>query len=411
LIAVAALVTAALVTVAAPAGRWSFPESLAPLAPAGGDGPGAAEAVPPPTPEPVVRRIELKRGDSFVGALSREGINHALGNTIAAVLKRNGANLRRLRPRDTIEVRFDPDGEPVEVRWEPSPWRGYAAVATDSTWEVQRLETTPDIRVAPVVGEVTRSLFQAVEAAGATPRVAIDFVNIFESEFDFAVDTRTGDRFRMLVERRYAGDSFVDHGRVLAAQYQNGGRLHTGIGFEHAGRFAYYDLDGHSLRKTFLRAPLEYTRISSGFTRTRVHPILGGIRPHLAVDYAAPVGTPVRAVADGTVLRAGWAGGNGIMVVLRHRSGYETMYLHLSRLGAGVRAGVRVRQRQVIGYVGATGLATGPHLCYRVKHDGQFVNPLNEKFLPGEPIPASARQRFQEHARTLLEQLERDAFF
>lgn len=405
----------ALVTLASLADRWR------PLVPEPGlpdreeivsGAPEPALALePPPTPGIRTRRVALKGGDSFVSALAREGIQSSVGYTIATALEQTGANLRRLRTRDTIEVTFGPEDEPVEVRWEPSPWLGYVAVSTDGSWEVQRRETTPDIRVEPLVGEVTRSLFHAVDEAGGAPAVTLGFVNIFESEFDFAADTRSGDRFRMLVERRYGGETFVDHGRILVAQYQSGDRLLTGVGFEHDGRFGYYDLDGQSLRKTFLRAPLEYTRISSGFSRARPHPILGGLRPHLAIDYAAPVGTPVRAVADGTVLQAGWAGGNGILVVLRHRSGYETMYLHLSRLGAGIRRGVRVRQRQVIGHVGATGLATGPHLCYRVKRHGEFVNPLNEKFLPGEPIPAAARARFQEQARALVQRLEREAFF
>src|SRR5439155_578691 len=158
---------------------------------------------------------------------------------------------------------------------------------------------------------------------------------------------------------------------------------------ERPGRDAFYDLDGRSLKKSFLKSPLEFTRITSGFTYARPHPILGGVRPHLAIDYAAPVGTPVRAVADGVVTAAGWDGGNGVSVTIRHRSGYATMYNHLSKIDAGVRRGVRVRQRQVIGYVGATGLATGPHLDYRVSKHGQFVNPLSERFIPGEPIGAA----------------------
>jgi murein DD-endopeptidase MepM/ murein hydrolase activator NlpD len=187
----------------------------------------------------------------------------------------------------------------------------------------------------------------------------------------------------------------------------------TGVGFERAGdtRLAFYDLQGRSLRKSFLKSPLEFTRITSGFTWARPHPILGGVRPHLAIDYGAPTGTPVRAVADGRVGAAGWAGGNGISVTLKHRSGYETMYNHLSRLAAGVRPGGRVTQRQVIGYVGATGLATGPHLDYRVAKNGHFVNPLGEKFIPGEPIAAADRGAFSAHARELVHRLEETAPF
>jgi murein DD-endopeptidase MepM/ murein hydrolase activator NlpD len=213
------------------------------------------------------------------------------------------------------------------------------------------------------------------------------------------------------VEKRYAGDQFVDYGRLLVAQYVSDGRVLTGVGVERGSRYAYFDADGRSLKKSFLKSPLEFTRITSGFTYARPHPILGGTRPHLAIDYGAPVGTPVRAVADATVAKAGWAGGNGISITLRHRSGYETMYNHLSRLGAGVRPGIRVSQRQVIGYVGSTGLSTGPHLDYRVAKNGQFVNPLSEKFIPGEPIAGAERAEFLQHARGVVRRLETSAPF
>ena len=208
------------------------------------------------------------------------------------------------------------------------------------------------------------------------------------------------DRFRVLVEKRYAGGRFVDYGRILVAQYASEGRTLTGVGWESKRRFAYYDPEGRSLRKSFLKSPLEFTRITSGFTYARPHPVLGGVRPHLAIDYAAPVGTPVRAVADGHVLRAGWNGGNGIQVHLRHRAGYETQYNHLSGLAPGIATGARVGQRQLIGFVGATGVATGAHLDYRIAKSGVFVNPLGERFVPGEPIAPGERAAFLAHART-----------
>jgi murein DD-endopeptidase MepM/ murein hydrolase activator NlpD len=160
-----------------------------------------------------------------------------------------------------------------------------------------------------------------------------------------------------------------------------------------------------------LKSPLEFTRITSGFTYARPHPILGGVRPHLAIDYAAPVGTPVRAVADGVVVRAGWNGGNGIQVHIRHRSGYETQYNHLSRIPSDIHPGTRVHQKQIIGNVGATGLATGPHLDYRIVHNGTYVNPLSEKFIPGEPIPPAVRPDFVRQSRELVARLEAAAPF
>ena len=333
--------------------------------------------------------ITLRPGDTLLTALARLGFGRRASNEVADALRASGANLRRLRARDALEVTWTLDGEPVAVRWEPSPWLGFAAVATDAGWEVRRADTRPDVRVEAVHGEVSRSLFEAVEALGESPQLVVE-----------------------LVEKRYAGDTFVDYGQILVAQYLSDARVLTGVAFEGSGRrVAYYDPDGRSLKKSFLKSPLEFTRITSGFTWARPHPILGGVRPHLAVDYGAPVGTPVRAVADGTVLGAGWNGGNGIQVHLRHRSGYETQYNHLSRIPTDIRAGARVHQKQIIGNVGATGLATGPHLDYRIVHNGTYVNPLSEKFIPGEPIPAATRADFTRHSRELVARLETAAPF
>src|SRR6266850_2678804 len=388
--------------------------SLAPFFPAAS--PSATVVAEPPAPSKPSTRVStvsVRRGDTLVRALERQGMRRDTSAGIAAALAASGANLRKLSPRHTLEVTWTLDGRPIALRYEPSPWLGYAVIPADDGWEVRRAETRPDVRVDVVHGEVARSLFEAVEEAGGAAQLAIDLAGIFESDFDFTADTRAGDRFRLLVEKRFANETFVDYGRILVAQYVSDGRVLTGIGFERApdGRHAFYDAEGRSLRKSFLKSPLEFTRITSGFTWARPHPILGGVRPHLAVDYGAPTGTPVRAVADGRIGAAGWAGGNGISVTLQHRSGYATMYNHLSRLGPGIRPGGRVAQRQVIGYVGATGLATGAHLDYRVAKHGHFVNPLGEKFLPGEPVAADERGAFTAHARDLVHRLEAAAPF
>jgi murein DD-endopeptidase MepM/ murein hydrolase activator NlpD len=385
-----------------------MPDRFVPLArpdSTAGEG-GSATSEPAGATTVKVQTVTLRRGDNLVRALARRGVEQSVGTSIAAALIDGGANLRRIKPQDTLEISWNLRGEPIALRYEPSPWLGFAAVATEAGWEVRRDEIRPDVRVEAVSGEVARSLFQAVEAAGESPPLVLDFVEIFSSDFDFTADTRSGDRFRMLVEKRYAGETFVDYGRVLAAQYMSDGATLTGVAYDAAGRPAYYDMSGQSLQKSFLRSPLEFTRITSGFTYARPHPILGGVRPHLAIDYAAPAGTPVRAVADGRVLAAGWNRGNGISVTLRHRAGYVTMYNHLSRVAANVRRGTRVAQRQVIGFVGATGLATGPHLDYRVARHGRFVNPLAEKFVPGEPIPGAERARFLARVRELVHRLE-----
>jgi murein DD-endopeptidase MepM/ murein hydrolase activator NlpD len=380
-----------------------------PVATAPAPEPAATE---PPAPNVRTEPVTLRRGDTLVGALDRLGLDRRASIGIAEALQAEGADLRRMRPSDGLEVTWTLDGEPIGLRWEPSPWLGFAVVAADGGWEARRAETRPDVRVVAIGGELKRSLFEAVETLGESPQLVIELAEIFSSDFDFTADSRSGDRFRLLVEKRYAGEQFVDYGQVRVAQYLSDGRILTGVGFEPAGgRTAYYDLEGRSLRKTFLKSPLAFTRITSGFTYARPHPILGGVRPHLAVDYAAPVGTPVQAVAGGTVLLAGWNGGNGIQVHLRHHAGYETLYNHLSRLGPGVRRGARVDQRQVIGYVGSTGLSTGPHLDYRVKKNGRFVNPLSEKFVPGQPLDGAEHRRYLTEARALVRRLEESSQF
>jgi len=394
---------AALLLAAATLGVLTLPEpvriAVSPSAP-------PAPAVEP-APTVRTRTVTLRRGDTLLTALGRIGFDRRASSEVAEALRASGADLRKLRPDDALEITWTLEGEPLAVRWEPSPWLGFAAVATDAGWEVRRADTRPDVRVEAVRGEVRRSLFEAVESLGESPQLVMELAEIFSSDFDFTADTRAGDRFRLLVEKRYAGEQFVDYGQILVAQYLSDGRMLTGVAFEGVdGRVAYYDPGGRSLKKSFLKSPLEFTRITSGFTYARPHPILGGVRPHLAVDYGAPVGTPVRAVADGTVMVAGWNGGNGIQVHLRHHAGYETQYNHLSRLGSGLRPGSRVSQRQVIGYVGSTGLSTGPHLDYRVAKNGRFVNPLGEKFIPGQPLDGAEHRRFVKDARELVRQLE-----
>src|SRR6267378_2138750 len=369
-----------------------------------------AEALSVPTYPITVRSVEMRRGDSLAQALARGGLPSRSALLLATQFGKNGADLRRIRAGATIEITWNSRNEPIEIRYEASPWLSFAARPVNGGWRVGRAETVPEMRVEVVSGVVQRSLFDAVERTGESARLVLELVDMFSSDFDFTADTRAGDRFRLLVEKRYAGDAFVDYGRILVAQYASGGKTLTGVGFElKSSRFAHYDLAGRSLRKSFLKSPLEFTRITSGFTYARPHPILGGVRPHLAIDYAAPVGTPVRAVADGVIVHAGWNGGNGIQVHLRHRSGYETQYNHLSRITEGLGPGVRVRQKQIIGNVGATGLATGPHLDYRVVKNGTYVNPLGERFIPGEPIPAAAKPEFQRHTRELLTRLEATA--
>jgi murein DD-endopeptidase MepM/ murein hydrolase activator NlpD len=369
----------------------------------------AAPVAAPDPPARVSETAQVRPRETLLTLLRRLGLDGRSSHALVLRLKEAGLKPREIRARDLVELKRDAAGAIVALSYAPSAWQRFEGNVVDGEWRTQRVDVQPEVRVEVREGRIERSLWDAVESGAVDAQTILDLVAIFESDFDFASDTQPGDRFRLLVESHYADGEFVEVERILAARYEAGEERLIGVGFEVGGRLNFYGPEGESLKKTFLRSPLQFTRISSGFTHRRPHPVLGGVRPHLAIDYAAPTGTPVWAVADGTVEFAGRKGGNGIQVLLRHRSGYKTYYNHLSRVARGIRSGVRVQQKAVIGYVGSTGLSTGPHLDYRVSINGRFVNPLSEKFLPGDPVPAARRAEFVAHARQLIAQLDATA--
>lgn len=262
------------------------------------------------------------------------------------------------------------------------------------------------------IDRTTPSLFAAMDAAGESIDLPIALAEIFGGEIDFNVDLQPGDAFRVVVEKQYRRDArgratLAGYGPIQAAEFDNAGRRFRAFRYDTGEGPGYFDDQGVSLRRFFLRTPLKFDPIvTSGFSRSRLHPILREYRPHLGVDYRAPVGAPVVAVADGSVVEAGMAGGAGRLVHLRHANGYESEYLHLSSIA--VRAGAHVRQGELIGRVGESGLATGPHLDYRIKKNGAFVNPLTalRQLPPADPIPATLVAAFhgvRDRARRILE--------
>ena len=259
-------------------------------------------------------------------------------------------------------------------------------------------ETTVEA-IAATVDAAHGSLIAALQGVGENVQLGIALAKIFEGDIDFASDIQPGDRFEIVFEKILREGTYGGYGEILGAVVENDGRRLTAIRFEGSdGTAGYYDEKGRSLTRRFLRAPLDIAaRITSGFTKRRMHPVHGTYRPHLAIDYGAPYGTKVVSVAEGTVISAGWAGGGGKQVRIRHAAGYESYYLHLSAFGPGIRAGARVKQGQMIGRVGATGTATGPHLDYRLKKNGTWINPLAEarRMPSGEAIPGFRRAAFE----------------
>ncbi len=225
-------------------------------------------------------------------------------------------------------------------------------------------------------------------------RLALDLSDIYSWDIDFFTDIRNGDSVKIIVEELWAGEVFRGYGNILASEFINDGKLYSAYRFEHDGYSDYYDSDGKSLRKTLLKSPLRFSYISSRFSNRRFHPVLRTYRPHLGVDYAAPYGTPVSASGSGKVIFAAYKGQNGKMVRIRHSGGYETYYGHLSKIPKKIRKGVKVSQGDIIGYVGSTGLSTGPHLDYRVKRNGKFINPLKMKLPRNKSIPGSKMAEF-----------------
>ncbi len=251
--------------------------------------------------------------------------------------------------------------------------------------------------LAAVSGDLSTNLVSAVLDTGEGIGFAIALANVFGSEINFVSETRVGDRFEALVEKRSVDGKFLEYGRILSARYINEGKPYEAYLFRNTqGNPTYYNSKGESLNRAILKSPLSFLRVTSKYTMRRKHPITGVVRPHQGIDYGAPSGTPIMAVGSGVVTLAAWNGGYGKQVIIKHSNGLESMYAHMSRYGKGIRKGVRVRQGQTIGYVGSTGLSTGPHLDFRIKQHGKFVNP-NKLVVPRDPgVSRKNMAEFQE---------------
>ncbi len=258
-----------------------------------------------------------------------------------------------------------------------------------------------------VSGIIRSSLFEAVTESGEKAEMALALSDIFAWDIDFIRDIRQGDSFQVLVEKRFRKGEPAGYGRILAARFTNQGQNYNAFLFQDGDRSpSYYDTEGNSVRKAFLKAPLSFTRISSGFSRKRFHPITKTWKAHPAIDYAAPSGTPIKSVGDGTIIRIGHTKYNGNFVKIRHNSSYETLYLHMKGFGRGMKNGKKVVQGQVIGYVGSTGLATGPHLCFRMYKNGTPVNPYRVKSPAADPVSSKRLADFQATIAPYLATLE-----
>ena len=328
---------------------------------------------------------------------------HELGQTAKKVFP-----LTRLRVGNSYVLNIEGD-RLLSMEYEVDQNEKLAIACTDNGFDVSLEPIVYDVQTSFVAGTITSNLFNAVEAAGETAGFGITLADIFAWDVDFVRDIREGDSFRAIVEKRYRDGKPAGYGRIQAAEFINQGHRYTAFLFRKKDeREAYYDADGKSMRKAFLKAPLHFSRISSGYSMSRLHPILKKRRPHQGIDYAAPTGTPIMTVADGTIVARSRTGAAGNYLKIRHRNGYETVYNHMSRYAKGMNKGKKVTQGQVIGYVGSTGYATGPHLDFRMKRNGNYLNPLTVKSPSGAPVPGEELQAFKAKIAPLVAALEKN---
>jgi murein DD-endopeptidase MepM/ murein hydrolase activator NlpD len=356
--------------------------------------------------------LVIGRGQTFYEALAGQQVGH---EDIMALVKacKSFRNLKSVRAGEVFRIEIKEDGGLESLGFDLDEESFVTWVRAGDTYE--RIDGTYPVerRLKAICGTIENSLYASLQKLDAPLALAPKMNDILGWDLDFNRDLRKGDTFRILYEEVYKENELVRTGTVLGVEINNRGKKRQAVLFTSSdGRTHYYDAEGRNLQKQLMRAPLEYSRVSSGYSPRRFHPVLKRWMPHLGVDYAAPLGTPIKAGGDGVVVACSSKKGNGRYIQIRHTNAeYETFYLHLSRYAKGIRKGSKVSQGQIIGFVGATGYATGPHLDYRVKRNGKFVNPRKLKLPAADPVGKELLDSFQSQARvclSILENLELD---
>jgi murein DD-endopeptidase MepM/ murein hydrolase activator NlpD len=303
-----------------------------------------------------------------------------------------------------MELKFDENNQLVALNYHFSTLNIVSAERTDNGFAVQQIIKPVESRIVSYTGTIDNSLYIDGRKAGMQVQQIMDMADIFAWDIDFGREIQPGTAFNAIFDVPFADGKAAGTGKLLAARITIGQDEHTAFWHKAGGANAYFNKDGNSLRKAFNRNPVDYVRITSGFTKARLHPVLQTIRAHKGVDYGAPIGTPVHATGDGKITMRGWSGGYGNMITIQHGQTYSTVYGHLSKFGA-YQAGANVKQGDVIGYVGMTGLATGPHLHYEFRIKGQHVDPLGVKFTEAIPIVAKEKPAFMKQVMAMTERM------
>ena len=351
---------------------------------------------------------KIRSGDNLAVIFARVGLGAEVLHELIHSHKKSKI-LKNIHPDQTLEFGLDSEGSLVEFIYNPSRTEQFKATAKNEPEKGFSIEVSEKIiekHLAYKEAKIDQSLFLAAQAVGLSDNTTMELANIFGWDVDFALDIRSGDHFSVLYEEHYLDGEKVGYGNILAAQFSNKGRDLTAIRYEDdKGNADYYTPEGLSMRKEFLRSPIDFARISSSFNLRRMHPVLHKIRAHRGVDYAASRGTPIKATGDGKIIYAGRKGGYGNAVIIQHGQRYSTLYAHMRKFGRGVRSGRRVKQGQIIGYVGSSGLATGPHLHYEFRVNGVHKNPVTVKLPHAKPLAKKYRSDFERSTKEILSQL------
>lgn len=376
--------------------------------------PTSDHATPPPKPvdlqpskpqSPAWQTLTVASGDNLSSLLQPLGVG---ANQIYQLIHSDERlnRLTKIRVGDDLKVKVDPESTLMAIRYHPSKAETLEATFSDGAWQTRLSQRQYQKQVRYAQATISDSLFLAGAAAGISDNLTMKLANLFAWDIDFVLDIRKNDRFRVLYEELYLDGEKVGEGDVLMAEFWNRDRHLTVFRYQNrAGDIKYLDPDGNSVRKAFIRTPVAFSRISSRFSRSRKHPILGRTRAHQGVDYAAPTGTPIKATGNGKVTFAGRKGGYGNAVIIKHGIKYSTLYGHMNGFASGIRSGVRVKQGQTIGYVGMSGLATGPHLHYEFRVNGTHRNPLTVSLPEAEGINNNERPTFLVEANRLKAQM------
>lgn len=356
--------------------------------------------------QPQKQIVTVKRGQNLSIIFSELGLKASLLDEIVA-LKGVRASLAKLTPGQQLEFQWDENRVFQSLRLPVSAIENLHIRYDQGVLQLDSQKLPQTTRTEYGAGTINSSLYWAAHKAGVSDKLILQMAEIFAWDIDFLQDVQPGDKFQLLYETVHAGNKKVKDGNILVAEFTNQGQAYKVVRYLNKnGEASYYTANGRSVKKAFLRAPVAFSRISSHFGSARKHPILHTIRAHKGVDYAAPMGTPIRAAGNGKVAFVGTQGGYGNTVILEHGGKYTTLYAHLQKFTKGLHAGKRVKQNETIGYIGKSGLATGPHLHYEFRVNGVHKNPITAPLPQAEPIYAGEKQRFQQQAKSLLAQLE-----